>query len=68
MAEEAHRRYSDATHEVGRLDRCVNAIGVALAASERETTATQAVTADAHAHIMGEGSLRLVVLSDIRSF
>ena len=53
---------------MGRLEHCLDAVGVALAASERETTATQAGTVDALAHIVGEGSLRLVVLSDIRSF
>jgi hypothetical protein len=68
VANEARQRYFDATREVGRLERCLNAIGVALTALERETATAQAVTADAQARIVGEGSLRLIVLSDIRSF
>jgi hypothetical protein len=53
---------------VGWLERCLDAIGVALATSKRETAAVQAMTADAQDHIIGEGSLHLVILSDIRSF
>jgi hypothetical protein len=53
---------------VGRLECYLNTIEVALAASERETTAAQATTADSQAHIVGKGSLCLVVLSIIRSF
>lgn len=36
----AHQRYSDATHEVGRLELYLDAVRVALAASERETATT----------------------------
>ena len=61
-ADEAHRCYSDATHEVGRLEHC-------LTASEVETIAKYAVITDALAHIIGESSLCLVIiLSDIHSF
>jgi hypothetical protein len=38
MVDEACQRYSNTTREVGRLERCLEAVGVALAASERETT------------------------------
>ena len=37
--DEAHQHDSDATHKVRRLERCLDAIRVALEASERETTA-----------------------------
>jgi hypothetical protein len=37
-ADEAHQRYSDTTHEVSWLERCLEAVWVALEASERETT------------------------------
>jgi hypothetical protein len=53
---------------MGWLECYLDAVGVALAALEREIAAIQAATVDALAVIMGEGSLRLVVLSDIRSF
>ena len=46
-ADEARQRYSDATCEVGRLERCIDAVGVALTASERETATAQAATTDA---------------------
>ena len=68
-ADEARQRYSNATREVGWLERCLDAIGVALKTSEVETTAMQAGTTDAQTHIVGEGSLCLVViLSSICSF
>ena len=67
VANEARQRYSDATREVGRLVRCPSAVGVALTASERETAAMQAMTADTQARIVGEGSLHLIILSDIHS-
>jgi hypothetical protein len=60
-ANEAHQRYFDATHEVGQLECCLDAVEVALEASEREATFTQAVAADAWACIVGKGALRLVV-------
>ena len=37
--DEARQRYSDATSEVSWLEHCLDAIRVALEASERETTA-----------------------------
>ena len=46
-SKEAHQHYSIATHEVSRLERCLDAVGVALEASKRETIATQAAAADA---------------------
>ena len=36
--DEASQRYSETTHEVGWLERCLDAIRVAFMASERETT------------------------------
>jgi hypothetical protein len=50
------------------LEHCLNVVGVALAALERETATTQVATADAQARIVDEGSLRLVVLSNICNF
>lgn len=46
-ADEACQHYSDATREVGSLEHCLDAVRVALEASEMETTATQATVADA---------------------
>jgi hypothetical protein len=40
VEDEARQCYSDATHEVGWLERCLDAIKVALEASERETSTT----------------------------
>ena len=45
-ADEAYQRYSNATCEVSRLERCLDAIRVALEASERETIATWAAAID----------------------
>ena len=45
--DESHRLYSDTTREVGQLHLCLDAIEVALSASERETTIVQETTADA---------------------
>jgi hypothetical protein len=45
-ANEGHQRYSDATREVSRLERCLEAIWVALEASKRETAAAQAAAVD----------------------
>ena len=39
MVDEVHQCYFDTTHEVGRLERGLDAIGVALSVLERETTA-----------------------------
>jgi len=39
MADKAHQHYSDATREVGWLERCLDIVAVALAASERGTVA-----------------------------
>jgi chromosome segregation ATPase len=46
-ADEARQHYSDATREVSRLERCLDAIRVALEALERETTIAQAAGVDA---------------------
>ena len=46
-ADESHQRYSDATHKVSRLECCLDAIRVALEASERETATAQVVATDA---------------------
>ena len=61
VADEAHRCYSDATHEMSRLECCLDIVRVALKAMERETTALQAVAADAQARILGKGALCLVI-------
>ena len=45
--DEARQRYSDTTHEVGRLELCLDAVKVVLSASERETDTAQVVTSDA---------------------
>ena len=45
--DEAHQRYSDATREVGWLERCLDVVRVALEASEIETTAMQVTVIDA---------------------
>ena len=45
-ADEACRRFFDATHEVNLLERYLEAVRVALEASEREIAAMQAVAAD----------------------
>ena len=37
-ADEARQRFSDATCEVSRLERCLEAVRVVLEASKRETT------------------------------
>ena len=68
MADEAHQRYSTATHKAGQFDLCLDTVGVALSTSERETAAAQAVTIDAQARIMGKGSLHLDVLFGICNF
>jgi hypothetical protein len=64
--DEARQCYSDATHEVGWLERCLDAIRVSLEASERETSTTQVVATDANAHIMSKGAHHLVVLFVVR--
>ena len=61
MLDEAHPRYSDATHEMSQLECCLDIVRVALKAMERETTALQAVAADAQARILGKGALCLVI-------
>ena len=50
VVDEVRQQYSDATYEVGRLELCLEAVGVALTASEMETI-------DAHGRIMGKGFL-----------
>ena len=46
-ADEARQCYSDATREVGQLERYLDAVKVALETSERETATVQAMAADA---------------------
>ena len=53
---------------VGRLELCLDAVRLVLSASERETAAAQAATADTQAHIMGKGSLYLDVFCDVCGF
>jgi hypothetical protein len=45
--DKARRCFFDATHEVSRLESCLEDVQVALEASKRETAAAQAVAADA---------------------
>jgi DNA repair exonuclease SbcCD ATPase subunit len=51
--DEAYQRYSDATCKVSQLERYLNAVRVAIEASEWETTAAQMAAADAQARIVG---------------
>jgi hypothetical protein len=46
-ADKACQHYSNDTHEVGQLERCLDAIRVALKASKRENVAAQVAAADA---------------------
>ena len=46
MAAEARQWYSNATCEVGRLELCLDVIGVSLSASERETVTVLTVITD----------------------
>jgi hypothetical protein len=55
-ANESHQPYFNATCKVSLLERYLNAIRVALKASERETAAAQVATADTQARIMGKGA------------
>jgi hypothetical protein len=45
--EEAHERYLDSAREVSQLESYLGTIEVALEASGRETTTTQAMVTDA---------------------
>jgi hypothetical protein len=46
--------YSESTREVRRLELCLEAVKTALAASEEETNAAQARTAEADARVAGK--------------
>jgi hypothetical protein len=45
--EEVHERYLDSAREVSQLEGCLGAVEVALEASGRETTTSQAMVIDA---------------------
>jgi hypothetical protein len=47
VRDEVRSLHSDATHEMGWLQLCLEAIQAALSASERETTTTRATATDA---------------------
>ena len=55
---EAEKLYSEATLEVGRLKQCLDAIKIALSASEEETNVAQMRANDAHARALGKISLK----------
>ena len=55
---EAGNIYSEATHEVGRLKLCLEAIKIALSASEEETNVVQMRDDEAHARAAGKISLK----------
>jgi hypothetical protein len=67
-SDEGHQCYSDATHEVSRLERCLDAIRVILAASERDIAAAHVAATDTEARITGEGALRLIARFVIHNF
>jgi hypothetical protein len=67
-SDEGHQRYSDATHELSRLERCLDAIRVTLAASERDIAVVHVAATDTEAHITGEGVLRLVTRFVVHNF
>ena len=50
--------YSKATLEVGRLKQCLNAIKIALSASEEEANVAQMRADEAHARVAGKISLK----------
>ena len=56
--EGAENLYSKATLEVGRLDKCLNAIKIALSTSEEETNVAQMRADEAHARAAGKISLK----------
>ena len=55
---EAKNLYSEATLEVGRLEQCLDAIKIALSASEEETNVAQMRANEAHARAVGKISLK----------
>jgi hypothetical protein len=68
MSDKDHQRYSDATHEVRRLERCLDAIRVTLVASERDIIAAHVAATDTKARITGEGALRLIAQFVVHNF
>jgi hypothetical protein len=67
-SDEGHQCYSDATHEVRRLERCLDAIRVTLMALERDIAAAHVAATDTEARIIGEGALRLIAQFVIHNF
>ena len=67
-ADEDLRCYSDATHEVSRLQHYLEAIRVALEASERETIAMQAAAIDVQARVVGKDAFVSCCLTHHLSF
>ena len=65
--DEAHQWFSVAAHEARRLELDLDAAKVALTASEGETAAAQAATADAQACITSKGFPCLDVRMDAYS-
>lgn len=53
-ANEARQRYSNATRKVSQLEHSLEAVQVALEASERETTVAQAAATDAQSCVVGK--------------
>ena len=55
---EAENLYSNATLEVGQLEQCLDAVKIALSASEEETNVGQMRANEAHARVVGKISLK----------
>ena len=64
---EAENLYSKATLEVGRLEQCLDAIKIALSASEEETNVAQMRPDEAHVRAAGKISLKSLSFN-IRDF
>jgi hypothetical protein len=55
---EARNLYSEATLEVGRLEQCLDAVKIALSASEEEINVAQMRADEAHVRVAGKISLK----------
>ena len=55
---EAENLYSEATLEIGWLEQCLDAVKIALSASEEETNVAQMRADEAHARTAGKISLK----------
>jgi hypothetical protein len=57
---ETRNLYSEATFEVGRLKQCLDAIKIALSASEEETNVAQMRVDEGHARVAGKISMKIL--------